>query len=126
MFWKKGRTTAPSDDPVARVQEIEAGYRLSFRRRLEAGVGVTAEEWDALDDQGDVGVLIQNWWLDEREKYELRRRAVEAQFIASALRGNVLNEEAVFEDLPADRQNELLRQRAFVAAKIRKAHRGAS
>lgn len=121
--WLKGRKSAPSPQSEDRLSELEAGFRLAFRRRLEAGVPMTAEEW-AEWDHDDAGVFIQNLWLDEREQYERERRAVEAQFFASAIRGNILNEEAVFDRLPAEGQTQIMRQRAYVAAQIRKAHRG--
>lgn len=115
-----GRSKAAPVD-VDRAKEIVEGFRLQFRRRLEAGVDVTLEEWSEWDHD-DAGTLLQNLWLEERQTYLNEQAALQAQFIASAVRGNVLNEEAVFERLSDDKQDAIVRERAKVASMIKQAH----
>lgn len=116
------RRSGVAEPDMDRLKEIEDGLREQYRRRLEAGVPMTAEEW-AMMDEDEAGVFMQNLWLDEKDKYDRTRLAYEAQFVASALRGNVLNVEAAYERLDPETQDAQQRERAKVAAAIRKAHR---
>lgn len=74
----------------ARSSILEA-FRNECRRQIEAGVALSLEQWDALLSNGpEVGALLQNVYLEERQRFRERNIALLSIALADTFGGGVM------------------------------------
>jgi len=90
-------------------EEVFLEVQRIFRDWIEAGIGVTREDWFRWGRYAG-GQHLQRWWIHAQTRVEDLRVAKMAKLIHDTLAGSGKAEVMVLEELPPEQQDVLLRR----------------